>query len=158
MLTNFVIIRCYLRFVMSVRETMTAPALPPDIGQIVSGYQPPVRQGVLRLRELIFQVAEGIPQAQPLKETLRWGQPAYLTPARVGSTLRLGPHKDATFALFAHCQTTIIASYAQAFAGWDRIDGNRAVLFDSLGQIEPERLSHLIRHALAYHLKPARSG
>ena len=136
---------------------MTTPALPPDVGQIISGYQPAVREGVLRLRELIFQVAEGVPQAQPLAETLRWGQPAYLTPAHVGSTLRLGPHKDATFALFAHCQSTIIASYAQAFAGWDRIDGNRAVLFDDVAQIEPERLSHLIHHALTYHLKPARA-
>lgn len=152
MLTVFVIIGCYVIFVMSVRETITTPALPPDVGQVIAGYQPPVRQGVLRLRDLIFDVAGDIPQAHPLQETLRWGQPAYLTPPRVGSTLRLGPHKDAVFALFAHCQTTIIASYAQAFPGWDRIDGNRAVLFDRPEQIEPERLSHLIHHALTYHL------
>ncbi len=136
----------------SLGDTMTTPALPPEVSQVISGYQLPVREGVLILRDLVLRVADGIAQAQSLQEALRWGQPAYLTPPRVGSTLRLGPHKDANFAIYAHCQTTIIASYAQAFAGWDRIDGNRAVLFDSPEQIEPERLSHLIRHALTYHL------
>ena len=108
----------------------------------------------MQLRSLIFDVAHNLPQIGTLEEGLRWGQPAYLTPhTRAGSTLRLGQHKDASFAIFAHCQSTIINSYAQAFPGWDRLDGNRAVLFDNPDQIEPERLSHLIRHALTYHLK-----
>ena len=45
--------------------------------------------------------------------------------------------------------------YRQAFPGWDRVDGNRAILFDTPDQIEPERLRHLIRHALTYHLSDA---
>ena len=134
---------------------MTAQPPPLDVDRVISGYEPAVRQGVLFLRDLIFGVADGLPRIGLLREELRWGQPAYLTSKRAGSTLRLGPHKDACFAIFAHCQSTIITSYAQAFAGWDRIDGNRAVLFDSPAQIEPERLSHLIRHALTYHLSDA---
>ena len=109
----------------------------------------------MALRLVIFNVAATLPAVGPLKEALRWGQPAYLTQNRAGSTLRLGPHRDATFAIFAHCQSTIISSYAQAFPGWDRIDGNRAVLFDDVAQIEPERLAHLVRHALTYHLSDA---
>ena len=135
---------------------MQAPAPPPDVNQVIDQYEPPVRDGVLALRGLIYRVAGDLVSIGPLQEALRWGQPAYLTPATgAGSTLRLGPHRDAVFAIYAHCQTTIIASYAQAFPGWDRIDGNRAVLFDSPDQIEPERLTHLIRHALTYHLSDA---
>ena len=107
----------------------------------------------MALRGLILEVAGRLPEVGPLDETLKWGQPAYLPRRpRTGSTLRVGLHKGAQFALFAHCQTSIISDYAQAFPAWDRLDGNRAVLFDTPGQVEPERLSHLVRHALTYHL------
>lgn len=132
-------------------SVQTAP--PPEVQCVIDTYPEDVRDGVLMLRGLILDVAAEMPEVGPLTEALRWGQPAYLTEAtRSGSTLRIGPHKQARFALYAHCQTMIIASYAQAFPGWDRIDGNRAVLFDTPDQIEPERLTHLIRHALRYHL------
>ncbi len=134
---------------------MSAPPLPPAIGQAMARYQPAARQGVLALRSLIFDVAQGLPDIGSVQEALRWGQPAYLTSRRAGSTLRLGPHRDANFAIFAHCQTRIISTYVQAFPGWDRIDGNRAVLFDDIAQIEPERLTFLIRNALTYHLSDA---
>ena len=131
---------------------MLIPAPPAAVDAVISGYPAATRDGVMALRGLIYEVARTLPDIGPLDETLKWGQPSYLTPKHAGSTLRIGPHRDAAFAIYAHCQTTIIASYAQAFPGWDRIDGNRAVLFDTPDQIEPERLSHLIRHALTYHL------
>ena len=134
---------------------MPSPPPPPDVDRVIRRYEPATRAGVLVLRDLIYRLAADLPRIGTLKEALRWGQPAYLTSNRAGSTLRVGPHRDASFAIFAHCQSTIISSYAQAFPGWDRIDGNRAVLFDTLDQIEPERLSHLIRHALTYHLSAA---
>lgn len=120
-----------------------------EVTAVIAAYPANVRPGVMALRQLIFEEAAALPARPRVEEALRWGQPAYLTPK--GSTLRIGPHKDACFALFAHCQSTIIASYAQSFPGWDRLDGNRAVLFDTVEDIEPERLSHLIRHALTYH-------
>ena len=125
---------------------------PAPVNKVIQTYPTATRAGVLSLRSLIYDVASTLPQIGQLNETLKWGQPAYLTTKRAGSTLRLGPHRDASFAIFAHCQSTIITSYAQAFPGWDRLDGNRAVLFDTPDQIEPERLRHLIRHALTYHL------
>ena len=132
---------------------MTPPA-PPAVAAVIAAYPAPVRAGVTRLRSLIFDVAADLPEIGPLEEALRWGQPAYLTSQTgAGTTLRLGPHREASFALFAHCQTTVISSFATAFPGWDRLDGNRAVLFDTTDQIEPERLRHLIRHALRYHLE-----
>ncbi len=125
--------------------------MPASVRAVIDSYPEPARDGVLCLRDLILKVAAGLPQLGALVETLKWGQPAYLAPK--GSTLRIGLHKEASFALFAHCQSGIISDYAQTFPGWDRIDGNRAVLFDAPGQIEPDRLSHLIQHALTYHCK-----
>lgn len=108
------------------------------------------RTGVLKLRELIFETAQELPKALPLQEALRWGQPAYLAPK--GSTIRLGGHKSARFALFVHCQSRLMGEFTSAFPGEDRVDGNRAILFDSPDQIDKTRHGWLIARALTYHL------
>jgi len=113
----------------------------------------PARDGLLVLRELIFDVADDLPEIGRLEEALRWGQPAYLTPdKKAGTTLRLGVPKSGEFALFVHCQTSLIADYLALFPNKDIIDGNRAVLFGDAAQIDPLRHGWLIRRALTYHL------
>ncbi len=108
------------------------------------------RRGALALRELIFETAATLPRAQPLEEALRWGQPAYLAPK--GSTIRLGGHKAAKFALFVHCQSRLMGDFTSAFPGEDQIEGSRAVLFETLDQIDSTRHGWLIARALTYHL------
>lgn len=105
--------------------------------------------GALALRDLIFATAQDMQPSAPVTEALRWGQPAYLSPK--GTTIRLGGHKSTRFALFVHCQTRLIGDFTSAFPGSDRIDGSRAVLFDRIEQIDPNRHSWLIARALAYH-------
>ncbi|MEX0306122.1 MAG: DUF1801 domain-containing protein [Ruegeria sp.] len=126
---------------------------PFDDAEVASAYKAlpgDTRLGALALRELIFETAATLPRAQPLQEALRWGQPAYLAPK--GSTIRLGGHKSARFALFVHCQSQLMADFTSAFPGEDQIDGNRAVLFDNPDQIDPIRHGWLIARALTYHL------
>ncbi len=108
------------------------------------------RKGAMSLRDLIFDTAQTLPAADPLREELRWGQPAYLAPK--GSTIRLGTHKSACFALFVHCQSRLMGEFTTAFPGEDRIDGNRAILFDEPAQIDETRHGWLIARALTYHL------
>lgn len=125
----------------------------PEIADVFNAYPPDVQEGLLRLRALVFEVAAETPEIGRLQEVLRWGQPSYVTPdKKAATTLRLGPHKAARFALFAHCQSRVIADYAARYPGWDRIDGNRAVLFERVDEIEPFRLRSLIKDALTYHL------
>ncbi|WP_170467860.1 DUF1801 domain-containing protein [Ruegeria arenilitoris] len=108
------------------------------------------RKGALALRDLVFDTAQALPDAQPLTEALRWRQPAYLAPK--GSTIRLGGHKAASFALFVHCQSRLMGDFTTAFPGEDRLEGNRAVLFDDPDQIDDTRHGWLIARALTYHL------
>lgn len=111
------------------------------------------RETALVLRDLIFEVAAQTPEAGQIAETLRWGQPSYITPqTKSGSTLRIGATKAGDAAIFAHCATQIIRTYAATFPDMDRIDGNRAVILESVEDIAPERLGLLIRHGLTYHL------
>jgi hypothetical protein len=111
------------------------------------------RDGLLQLRELIFEVADDLPEVPKVTEGLRWGQPAYLTPARIGSTIRLGQPKTGGFAIYANCNSTIISDFATAYPNWDVIEGNRAVIFTDAKQIDPIRHGALIRAALTYHLR-----
>lgn len=122
----------------------------PKVKAAFDALPPATRQGALALRALVLDTAASLPRAQPLKEELRWGQPAYLAPK--GSTIRLGGHKSASFALFVHCQSRLMGDFTTAFPGEDRIDGNRAVLFDDPAQIDPTRHGWLIARALTYHL------
>ena len=56
----------------------------------------PARARLLALRELIFRTAAETPGMGGFDETLKWGEPAYLTAAsKSGSTIRIGwkkPH------------------------------------------------------------------
>lgn len=111
------------------------------------------REGLLVLRAMVFEVADDLPQVGKVKEALRWGQPSYLTPeTKSGSTLRLGIPKSGGFALFVHCQTSLISDYRAAFPDATNIEGKRAVLFKTADEIDPNRLKWLIRQALTYHL------
>lgn len=121
----------------------------PAVAAAFEAFPEATRAGALALRALVFETAESLPGAQPVQEALRWGQPAYLAPK--GTTIRLGGHKAASFALFVHCQSRVMGDFTSAFPGEDRIDGNRAVLFDDPDQIDATRHGWLIARALTYH-------
>lgn len=129
------------------------PFASPAVADAYQALPSSARKTALVLRDLIFDVAAQTPQAGPIEETLRWGQPSYITPkTKSGSTLRIGATKAGEAAIFAHCGTQIISTYAATFPDMDQIEGNRAVIFPSADDIAPERLRLLIRHGLTYHL------
>jgi hypothetical protein len=52
----------------------------------------PLRARLLALRRLIFDTAAATEDVGCVQETLKWGQPSYLTPeTRSGSTVRIAP-------------------------------------------------------------------
>ncbi len=117
------------------------------------------RRGLLVLRALIFDVAAELPAVGRIEETLRWGQPSYITPeSKSGSMLRLGVPKGARFGVFVHCQSQLIPEYLTTFPAWDRVEGTRAVLFDRPSEIEPLRHGWLIKRALTYHIRKPLDG
>jgi hypothetical protein len=67
---------------------------------------------------LVGRVAPATEGVGALEETLKWGQPAYLTRAsRSGSTIRIGcrradPH---TYAMYFHCQTDLVHRFRALF-------------------------------------------
>ena len=129
-------------------------APPPQVAAVFASYPAGARTGLLVLRQMIFDEAALLPAAGPLTEALRWGQPAYLTHAtRAGSPLRLGIPKSGGFALYANCQTSLIADLAVVAGTRLRFEGNRAVLFEDEQEIAADLVTVLIRRALTWHLR-----
>jgi hypothetical protein len=129
------------------------------VARVFAAFPAVERDMALSLRDLIFEVAGVTPEAGQVEETLKWGQPSYLTPeTKSGSTLRIGLAKGGGVAVFAHCGTDIVSTYAATFGTLDHIEGNRAVVFRCPDDIAPAHLRLLVRHGLTYHLRKASSA
>ncbi len=130
----------------------------PAVAEAFERFPKHFRDGLLGLRQLIFDTAEGTQGVGRLEETLKWGQPSYVTPeTRSGSTLRLGVTKDQRyFGLYVHCQTNILSYFRDRFPNAFRYEGERAVLFEEGEDLQPDKLRHCIIHGLTYHQKNRR--
>lgn len=123
-----------------------------DIEARFAGFAEPGRAALLALRRLIFQVAATTPGVGVVQETLKWGQPAYLTPeTKSGSTLRLGPVGAEHIALYVHCQTTILNEFRGIFPDDFTYEGTRAVHLRAACDLPLDKLRLLIGRALTYH-------
>ncbi len=126
----------------------------PAVASVLAAAPPAAREGMLALRHLIFDVAAGLPEVGRIEETLRWGEPAYLTPeTRAGSTIRIGAPKSVGFALYCNCRTTLIADFRDLVGNACRYEGNRAIMFRHTDEVAITPLSHLIARALTWHLR-----
>ncbi|MEL6363181.1 MAG: DUF1801 domain-containing protein [Pseudomonadota bacterium] len=124
----------------------------PNVERAFAGFPCEARRGLLQLRQLIFEVAARTECVGRIHETLKWGQPAYLTPeTKSGSTIRLGLPKSGGFALYTHCQTSIISDFQAVYPDEFVYEGNRAIHFLSPDDLPLEKLEQLIWSALTYH-------
>lgn len=105
------------------------------------------------LRELIFETAAETEGIGELEETLKWGQPSYLTKSKSGSTIRIDATKTpGQYAMYFHCQSNLVETFREMFPKQFRYEGNRAIIFDETDEIPVNELRHCIRLALTYHL------
>lgn len=124
------------------------------VEQAFGAFDQPARDRLMRIRDLIFATAASTPGVGRVEETLKWGQPAYLTPeTNAGSTIRLGVPKSAGHdcALFVHCQSSLVEQFEAHYPGLFAFEGTRALLFKAEEPIPDEALSHCIAMALTYH-------
>jgi len=113
------------------------------------------------LRALIFATAAATPGVGPLTETLKWGEPAYLTEAsKSGSTIRLGVTKGAPAwcAIYLNCKTSLVEEYRAAFADALAFEGNRAVLLDPATALPEQVLAQVFAMALTYHSRKRKAA
>ncbi|PHQ97739.1 MAG: hypothetical protein COB40_03490 [Marinosulfonomonas sp.] len=125
----------------------------PKVASVFDNFPNTDRKGLLKLRALIFEIAAQTQGVGQLHETLKWGQPAYLTPVtKSGSTIRLGLPKTGGFAIYTNCQTTILSEFQHMFPDGFKYENNRAIHFNPGDKLPLDKLELLIRRALTYHL------
>lgn len=125
--------------------------MPPEVSTAFDGFPEPVRARLLELRRLLFDVAARTAGSGTIVETIKWGQPSYLTECpKSGSTVRLGCAGDGRPALFCHCQTTLIGQFRDLYPDAFDFEGNRALVLKD-GAFPQEELAHCVALALTYH-------
>ena len=121
---------------------------------IFSGYPKALRTKLLALRRLILETAAATDGVGEIQETLKWGQPSYLTNAtKSGSTIRIDRVKadDSRYAMYVHCQTDLVATFRELYPTQLTYGGNRSVIFEADEDIPEPELRHCVALALTYH-------
>lgn len=128
------------------------------VADTFDAYPGKLRSRLLVLREMIFRIAEGAYEIGQIEETLKWGEPSYLTHApKTGTTIRLsdvGGHDD-RYAMSVHCQTSLLADFRAVYPEL-KYDGDRSLVFDIAARLPRKTVEHFIFSALTYHYRKKR--
>ena len=126
----------------------------PAVEAVFQAYPEPARGRLMALRRLILATAEATEGVGPLEETLKWGQPSYLTPrSKSGSTIRIDRLKGGGYGLFFNCQTSLIETFRAHYPNDFRFAGNRGIEFGDEDEVPEAALRHCVALALTYHLR-----
>ncbi|MDY8135368.1 DUF1801 domain-containing protein [Aquimarina sp. 2201CG5-10] len=123
----------------------------PDVQSIFNNYPDSVKNKMLELRELVIETAKEIEEITKLEETLKWGEPSYLT--KIGSTLRIDwkPKTPDQYAMYFQCTSRLISTFKIIFKNTFDFEGKRAIVFQVKDNIPVEELKYCIKAALIYH-------
>jgi hypothetical protein len=133
----------------------------PAVDEVFRAYPKPLKAKLLALRRLIFDTAKTTKGVGPLQETLKWGQPSYLTTeTKSGSTIRIGHVKSVAdqYAVYFHCQTDLVETFRELYPTQLRYGGNRSILLNAAEKLPEPELRHCVALALTYHLRKRTSG
>ncbi|MGH6796887.1 MAG: DUF1801 domain-containing protein [Roseiarcus sp.] len=128
--------------------------MPAQVAAVFSAFPASVRGRLLIVRDLIFETAANLEGVGPLTETLKWGEPAYLTEATgSGSTIRLGWFRslERDCAVLFNCRTTLVDDFRNRFPDVFGYQKNRAILLDASKPLAEAALSTCLGMALTYH-------
>ena len=133
-----------------------SPFKEPRVKSVFALYPAVLRSKLMELRQLIIDTARDTDAVGTLVETLKWNEPAYLPKKpNIGTTIRLNAVKgsDTRYAMFIHCQTTLIETFRQHYSNQLEFEGRRAILFDAEQRFPREPVRHCILLALTYHMR-----
>ena len=106
---------------------------------------------MIRLRELVLDVASETSDAVELEETLKWGEPSYVS--KYGSTLRMDwkAKKPDQYALYFKCTSRLVPTFKKLYGNTFSYEGDRAIVFRLDEPVPEVELKRCIAMALTYH-------
>ncbi len=123
----------------------------PEFEEKILSYPKEVRPKMQNLRQLVIQTAKEIPEINELEETLRWGEPSFIT--EIGSTLRMD-WKEKTpkqYQMYFKCTSRLVETFKQVFGDLFEYEKNRAIVFKLDDEIPVAELKKCIEVTLTYH-------
>jgi hypothetical protein len=148
--------------VKSARGASRSGFTDPAVAAAFDSYPKALKTRLLALRRLILATAKATKGVGAVEETLKWGQPSYLTPETgSGSTIRIDRVKSAAnqYAVYFHCQTNLVETFRELYPDEFSFGGNRCIILNADDDVPEPALRHCVALALTYHLnrrKPAR--
>ncbi len=123
----------------------------PKTIEVFENYPDSVRSQMEQLRELILEAASEVDGLENLEETLKWGEPSYLT--KHGSTVRMDwkEKKPDQYAMYFKCTSKLIPTFKELYQDVFKFEGDRAIVFKLDEKIPENELRHCIKLALTYH-------
>ncbi|MCF8715735.1 DUF1801 domain-containing protein [Joostella atrarenae] len=123
----------------------------PAVKNVFNKYPASVKNKMLALRELVLDTANSVEAIDKLEETLKWGEPSYVT--KIGSTLRMDWKSKSPdqYAMYFQCSSSLVSTFRLLFGNTLTFEGNRAIIFKLEDKIPEEELKCCIKAALTYH-------
>ncbi|MDM5232811.1 DUF1801 domain-containing protein [Lysinibacillus pakistanensis] len=116
-------------------------------------YPKHIQSKLLILRQLIMDTAKEIEDLDHMDETLKWGEPSYIT--KKGSTIRIGWKQSSPdqYAMYFNCNTKLVDTFKEVYKDLFHYEGNRAIVFAVNDEIPINELKQCIVLALTYHTR-----
>ncbi|WP_322631691.1 DUF1801 domain-containing protein [Pasteurella atlantica] len=123
----------------------------PEFETKLESYPDFVRDKMKDLRELVIETAEEVPEITDLEETLKWGEPSFLT--KTGSTLRMDWKKKTPnqYQMYFKCTSRLVETFKLVFGKLFEYENNRAIIFQLDQEIPVVQLKKCIKATLMYH-------
>jgi hypothetical protein len=125
------------------------------VASVFKAYPAGVRRRLMALRALVFETAVATDGVGRLTETLKWGQPSYLTEETgSGSTVRIDRLKKGDgYAIYFHCQSGLVGQFKSIYPDTFKYEGKRAIVFEAKDCLPKRALTHCLGLALTHHLR-----
>ena len=123
----------------------------PKVEVIFNSYPESVKKQMLHLRTLVLEVALEIEGLEKLEETLKWGEPSYLT--KHGSTLRMNwsAKNPNQYGMYFQCTSRLVSTFRTIYKNQLNFVDNRAIIFKLNDKLPETEVRHCILLALTYH-------
>jgi hypothetical protein len=101
----------------------------PRTKEVFKNYPKSVQTQMYQLRELVLSTAREIEGLDKLEETLKWGEPSYLT--KHGSTVRMDwkEKKPDQYAMYFKCTSKLVPTFKELYPDVFTFEGDRAIIF-----------------------------
>ena len=123
----------------------------PKVIEKFDSYPDFVRDKMHYLRELVIETAKEMNTIEVLEETLKWGEPSFVT--KNGSTLRMDwkAKTPNQYALYFQCTSRLVNTFRIVFDETFQYEGKRAIIFQLDQEIPELELKECIKATLRYH-------